>query len=837
MEALGRLLSQAILTVFISGGIMSLLMCKAEATARFNTSLMAGNSALADWNNSEKRLSPGIYDLDIYVNGEWRGTFPVWVADSHTFAVQHAAITALSVKPLPKGSEERDWTDLSALLYGGSVSLNTGLLRLNLTIPQAYVIAQPRRWVAPERWNPGINGAYTNYHLSYYHAERKDGFGSADNIFLTLKSGLNLAAWQLSDNSNFLRNRKNKGSWSNNSRYIERALPSYRSLIRVGDGYTNSPLFDNLRFRGVTLKQEARMYPDAYRTYMPVIRGTAVSNAVVKVYQNSTLLYQINVPPGPFEITDLMPSGARNDLTVEVDNSDGSLERFIVPYSTASDMLRMGSAEWLVTAGNVQIHGVDYHPGFLQGNAAWGVNNYLTGYGGVTLARDYQSLQLGSAISVPLLGSFSGSVDVASAEPQEGGTRHGQRLKLSWSRYFPGDLNLTLASWYYHTSDYYSFYDAVQTRAISQHKTATTHWKRNRQTFSANLDQTLAEGWGRVALSGFWRQYWNSEQSSRQFSLTWSNTFHHANWSLALRRNFYHLDSMDSRDEYDEQHYGNHRSYDERRIDLAVNLPFALSGKRTGLTLRSSMKQGKYNGIQTGINGTTSRVDYNLNYSEDRSEDTAAVGWWSTWRTPYARVNHNFSQASHYRQIGGGVSGSALIWREGLLTSASTGNTFAILDAPGIVGATVNGNADNKTNRQGRALIPSATPYKMNSFRLEQGDAGNDWAELKGNIGFVAPWAGSISYLRYQTDTRKVFVMPARFENGEPLPFGTDITDVAGEPLGYVAQGSKLYIKADQLPEWLVIRLSDGQMRKSCRIHHPTAEGKNSCVLFEETYR
>ncbi|MGO4611427.1 fimbria/pilus outer membrane usher protein, partial [Variovorax sp. 2RAF20] len=84
----------------------------------------------------------------------------------------------------------------------------------------------------------------------------------------------------------------------------------------------------------------------------------------------------------------LMPGGSRSDLTVEVANAGGITERFTVPYSTVSDMLRSGSSEWLLTAGNVQLHDVDLHPAFVQGNGSHGINNYLTLYSGATLSQD-----------------------------------------------------------------------------------------------------------------------------------------------------------------------------------------------------------------------------------------------------------------------------------------------------------------------------------------------------------------------------------------------------------------------------------------------------------------
>ena len=101
--------------------------------------------------------------------------------------------------------------------------------------------------------------------------------------------------------------------------------------------------------------------------------------------------------------------------------------------------------------------------------------------------------------------------------------------------------------------------------------------------------------------------------------------------------------------------------------------------------------------------------------------------------------------------------------------------------------------------------------------------------ELKGNIQEVVPYAGSVTYVRFDTDQRRQFMLPARAVNGRPLPFGTEIFDDTGASVGYVAQGGMLYLKTEQLPSRLHIKTSsDG--RQSCVISQPTHDGQiNIC--------
>lgn len=792
--------------ILLSGGLVAAMVSSVKAET-FHTSLMVGDSARAAWNERQTTISPDVYEVEIFINGVWRGNAPLKVAENNLLYLKASTLKTLPIDYRDGGCRDDLWLPVTCLLHGGKVRFDTGSLQLKLTIPQAWIKEKDRHWPSPDQWDAGINGAFASYNVNYYHSQRDDGVQNTDNLYFNLTSGVNIASVQFIDNSSFIKS-AGESSWNNYARYIERAFPELRSVLRVGESYTDSRRFENLRLRGVTLKQEPRMYPDAYRTYMPSIRGQAQSNAVVKIWQNETLLRQLTVPPGPFEIDDLMPGGSRSDLAVEIINAGGQTERFTVPYSSVTDMLRKGSMEWQAFAGTVQAKGLDAHPAFIQAEAARGISNTLTLYGGTILSADYRSLLLGGALSFPRTGSFSTNLELTDARlPREDNTR-GQRWQLAWSRYFPTRTNLTLATWYYHSPDYFTFYEAMAW------KKGRDNQARSRQSLSVMLNQTLPEGWGRLTLDGLWRQFRSDTPAVQQYSLTLSNLYRRASWSLSLRRN--HYDSVS----------GTEKGYRENRIDWSLSVPFSLFDHNASATLRSSLKEGRLSSINTGLNGSFGEADYSLNFSHDRDGQAANAGAWGVWRAPWARLSGNYSQGTAFRQAGGGVSGSMVFWREGLLASRDSGSTFVILDAPGIANATVNGNRKIKTNRSGKALISSAAPYRINRFRLAEGENG----ELQGNIAQIAPWAGSIGYLRYKTDTRRVFTFAARQSDGQPLPFGAEVSTPDQQLLGYVSQGSLLYLKADRLPDVAIVELQTEQGREICRIQSPKPEGMNLCV-------
>ncbi|HDC4501966.1 TPA: fimbrial biogenesis outer membrane usher protein, partial [Enterobacter kobei] len=247
-----------------------------------------------------------------------------------------------------------------------------------------------------------------------------------DNLYLSLNSGLNLYGWHFLDSSSWMRYSSiNKGSWINTTRFVEKPIAAIDSVLRIGRSYTTSDYFDTVRFRGVTLNKSRQMLPDSENVYMPVIEGVATSSAVVSISQDGHIVHQINVPPGPFAIRDLMPTGSRSDLSVEVKNTGGNIERFVVPFSSIPDMQRPGSSDYQINVGAVDIRNVEDSSHFAQVSYSRGMNNYLTASVGGIWSQDYQSLLLGGAVSVPYAGSLSASVEESQYRLPGNSRRHG----------------------------------------------------------------------------------------------------------------------------------------------------------------------------------------------------------------------------------------------------------------------------------------------------------------------------------------------------------------------------------------------------------------------------
>lgn len=87
---------------------------------------------------------------------------------------------------------------------------------------------------------------------------------------------------------------------------------------------------------------------------------------------------------------------------MSVKEADGSISRYLVPYSSVPNMLQSGVSKYDFAAGRSHIEGAGNQYDFLQGSYQYGLNNLLTVYGGTMLSQNYNSFVLGTGWNTPI---------------------------------------------------------------------------------------------------------------------------------------------------------------------------------------------------------------------------------------------------------------------------------------------------------------------------------------------------------------------------------------------------------------------------------------------------
>lgn len=720
--------------------------------------------------------------------------------------------------------------------------------RLDLTVPEIYLAREESGAVDARFWDEGLTAAMTDYNFSASHTRARgadsagrDGGGS---YFLSLNNGVNLGAWQLRNFSTLTLNTLTRSTdrtdsdvsrttrnWNAINTWVQRPVAPVKGLLTVGDGYTPSEVFDSVQFRGVQLASDDDMYTDRQRSFAPVVRGTASSNARVTVSQNGNVIYQTTVAPGPFEISDLNSSSLSGDLYVTVREADGTTHSFVQGFSSVAVMQREGQLRYGLTAGRYRDSGqASRTPQFAQGSLIYGLPYDITLYGGGLFSDDYQAWSLGSGTGLGVFGALSADVTQSHAALPGDRQSDGQSWRLRYSKGVPETgTTVTLAAYRYSTQGYYSFRDASVLAGKSSTVTSWTPdgvWTtpvingRSRQALELNLTQRLGDI-GSLSLSGSRKTYWDLDDDQRSVALNYSVTARRVSYSLG-----YMLSAWPGSDRKN-----------DRQISLNVQLPlqdwlmgnewphslwanYGMTHDDTGRTAHSAGIGGtalEDNRLSWGA--SQSLVPGDRNGGSD-SNNGALNGSYSGGR---GKVSAGYSYGRDQQQLSYGLQGGVVATRYGVTLSQSLGETLALVRAPGADGVRVENTTGARTDGRGYTVMTSLQPYRRNRVSLDPLSAGPE-VTLGINSQTVTPLRGAVVLASFTTAVgRQVLFTLTR--QGKPLPFGTTVTlvqeksgsDAQGQRMGIAGDAGQVYMSG--MPDQGVLSVTWGEGAESqCRI-------------------
>ncbi|WP_368570586.1 fimbria/pilus outer membrane usher protein, partial [Acinetobacter baumannii] len=267
--------------------------------------------------DKENTFLPGTWNVEIYVNSQFMARTPVTFKDMENGQVSPCLTKDIidligfkndKITPLLKSALElHECIALTDFVPSTEVNYDHSVQRLTINTPQALVGYKPRGYVNPSLWERGINALLVSYNANYFMS-RSNGT-NYKSAFVGVNSNLNLGTWSFHHTGNYSWNEQNGHDYTSTYNYLQRIITTIKGVVQVGDVLTTGQLFDSQPLRGIQLFSDEKMLPDSQRGFAPTIRGVAKSNARVIIRQDGQVIHEIAVPPGPFEINDLYPSG------------------------------------------------------------------------------------------------------------------------------------------------------------------------------------------------------------------------------------------------------------------------------------------------------------------------------------------------------------------------------------------------------------------------------------------------------------------------------------------------------------------------------------------------
>lgn len=776
----------------------------AESDLYFNPAFLNGESAsVADlsWVNTGSALPPGEYNINVYINKNYAFTGNVIFAvdKSSGQEVTAACLTASQLDALGVDMSQAKGVSLplakqcyflNTLFPDSSTDYESQTLTLNITVPQSRMRNLPRGYVSPENWEHGIHAGWLNYVINGSNNTYKGDTKTRDQqLFASLNSGINIGAWRLRDYTTWT---KDANELNHVQTWLQRDVPALGAQLYAGETYTSSQVFDSVGVRGLALKTDDNMLPASLSGYAPEVRGIARSNAIVTVRQNGNVIYQTSVSPGPFVLSDLYPTSSGGDLSVTIRESDGYETQFNVPFASVPNLVRSGQVKYALSAGKFQPVNNQDAPTFAQGELFYGWRYGLTFYGGAQLSERYRGVAAGIGQNLGRFGAYSLDVTHAQSQLADDKRYTGDSVRLRYSKLL-NDIG-TRVNFYslrYSTQGFYNLSDTAYKKmsggrpeqVVEADGTVTTRYEnlydlrmsrkaRNQLQLSQPMDE-----YGSLSLSWDQQTYWHTSKTTQGIQFAWNTTFRSASLGVSFQRST--------------------RLYDDSKDNiLALSLSIPFGDPKNSTRARFSTTQGKsagttYSGGVSGYVPGKDELYYSVNqrYNAQQQYGGDASLQYKDHRGQY---NLGYSYGRDARNLSYGISGGAVLHEDGVTLSQPLGNTNILIKAPGASEVAVLNHRSIKTDSRGYAVIPYATPYRVNRVGLDATTAGSD-VELDNAIISKTPTDGALvrATITTQQGAKAMFVLR---QNGKELPFGTVVALADSEVSSIVGDGGSIYL-------------------------------------------
>lgn len=677
---------------------------------------------------------------------------------------------------------------------------DTNELRLDITIAQALLTRQNRQSVPPEMLTRGENAGFINYNLNNYKAQ------SFSSNYLGLNTGINLAGWQVRHTSYFSENRSSgiaSGASISTSQYVagetvvKRPLIDIKANLALGDTATNSPIIGSTPIRGVRLSSEEGLMPDEERSYRPVIKGVARTNARVRVSQNNAVFFEQTVPPGPFEFDDINPIASVGNLQVVITEADGSQQTFVVPYSPSMGALNPGSFRYSVATGQYRNFTSTQNTPVMQAYLRYGLNSYFSPGIEVLIGPNYSNMGVQAAFSSALGSSSFNALfshfDGNALTPRANGYAQNFNYNPPALGRLSAYLGVGIQSQNYTTP---SAALNIGDNALF----ANDSFKDN-----AFLGLGFSMGpWGSMSLGATQQRSWLGVDS-QQVRWGYNANIRQVNLGFNVDHTTY---------------TGDRAAVSSVGIYASIPLNFGPNNGsvRAGYSQYGQTEPSKslsYSGYNQ-----ESQLNYGLTQSRKGNYDSASASLNIPHR--YGNLGATLSSSSGgSQQTGLSASGGLVVHSGGLILAPSLGDTFAIVEVPKGEGVGVLGS-QARINSRGYGVVPYLSPFYLNDVQISLEGAPTE-LEVDNASQKVAPVEGSIVRIKFNATSGRPLLIVLQPSSGARVPIGATVSDAAGNEVGTVGQGSRALVRVQKNKDRLKVVWGD-QPEETCLLDYALDE-------------
>jgi len=705
---------------------------------------------------------PGVYHVSIYLNGEQVDEADIrFVSDGTAsgiglqpcLSVDRLVSWGIKIAEDSHKSSSDACFHLSSLSEAARAEFDFAKQHLRLSIPQAALELRRPGQVPIALWNDGVPAFLLGWQGDVNRITSRGSMADEQlSYFVRLTPGINIGAWRLRNATNWQKEQGAPGRWQEAYTRLERGFYPLKSRLTLGESSTPADVFDAVPFKGAMLGTDNAMSAPGESTFSPIIHGIAQTMARVVVKQNGDTIYTRQVPPGPFALDNVPVPVSGGELEVSVEESNGDIQRFNVPWQTPAVALHEGYTRYSLMIGRYRMIGLPSVP-VGQFTIMSGLPGSITLYGGMQQSDVFRSVAIGAGLSLGAAGSLSADVTHSARH-----STAGKAIRLRYSK----SLNTTATQVSLELSRYLRGYHSLNESVSSSEKDCP---QGARENAFLSLTQPLGRA-GNLSFSTSMYQDGQASSNARNTVISYSVALSGATLTLNWARN-----SL----------YRNKHWKTDKQLTLGISIPLFQGRDRTAnAMIQASRSRSQGDASQITLSGQNGGGLFSWSATESVNRPHApqptsqSTTLSAGWRSTYGRVNGHYGQNTWSRQIGGGVSGGLVLTQAGLVGGQSADGTLALINTPGASGVRISGRPDLRTSIFGQALMP-ATPYRKNRVGLDMLSLGND-VELQQSELQVVPTQGAVVPAVFNVRTGGRGLITLRRTSGDAVPFGAVVT-------------------------------------------------------------
>jgi outer membrane usher protein len=582
---------------------------------------------------------------------------------------------------------------------------------------------------------------------------------------------------------------------------------------RAGDSISGSLAWTrSVRFGGVQAQRNFGLRSDLVTAPLPSFSGSAAVPSTLDVYLNNSKSYTQEVPPGPFEVTNIpLISGGEARLVLR--DASGREVETTLPFYTSAQLLREGLTFFSAEAGFPRLHfgteSDDYSSKqFASASVRHGLYDWLTLEGHAEAGGGLYNGGVGALARTGDFGVLSGALAGSTFMGQSG-----LQTYLAFETKFWG-MSLNLSS----TRTFKTYNDVASVTAPILNQ--PIDWSIPEVTATAlprAIDRVTA-GFRLPDLSSLGLSFvhvtTDTGPPSNLASIAWSRAGF-ADTQIFVT-GFVDL--------------SNHRNY-----GAFAGLSIPLGAESSVSTGATSSKSG------TSLTTDASRplasaagsYGWRVRDSEGAVADRSVAG---SYRSSVATIQAGVEQAT-----GRGITGSAQI--DGAFATMGGGffagnridDAFAVVDTgtPGVPVFYEN-RPIGETNGSGKLLVPNLRAYGSNKLSIDPKVLGvNDEVETTEEVVAPADRSGVLVTFKTRTDVQEAVVVLVGAD-GKPLPVGSKGKLDGGDEDFVVGYDGRAFVKDLKSANAVTVGLEKGECHASfdytAAADHQVTIGPLSCL-------